>query len=43
MVDVTRRDFESKLPLIKALIERCSFISVDTEFTALNSTGSKHR
>ena len=35
MTDVTRDNFEDLLPKIYELIESCSFIAIDTEFSAL--------
>ena len=41
MTDVTRHNFEEVCPRISQILENCSFIAIDTEFTALSNSKLK--
>ena len=36
-MDITQRNFEDQLPLVKQSIETAEFISIDTEFSGKHS------
>lgn len=41
MMDVTKYNFESKLPEIEENLRHATFLAIDTEFTALSACSEK--